>query len=145
MLKKNFKLMKIQKGRLRQNLYNHEKLFIRYGNFGIKAKEAGRITPKQFESVRRFLVRKLGRTSIICFYLFPDFSLTKKPLEVRMGKGKGNISFWVARCSSGNILVDILTPITQETYENIQKVRKKFPVKTKNIVNFSDNNSLKSL
>ena len=130
---KNFnkKKKKVQKGRIRQNLYHKNNILLRYGNFGIKTKEAGRITPKQLEAVRRFLVRKLGRESIINFYLYPDFSLTKKPQEVRMGKGKGNVVLWVARCYKGVILIDILTIVTKETYQYIKKATKKLPVRTK--------------
>src|SRR6201989_3054773 len=125
------KKIKLQKGRIRHNLYNKNNFFIRYGNFGIKALEAGRITPKQYEAVRRYLVRQLSRDTILIFYLYPNFALTKKPQEVRMGKGKGNVILWVARCYRGVILVDILAPITKEIFLFLKKAKKKFPLKSK--------------
>jgi large subunit ribosomal protein L16 len=127
----NKKKQKMQKGRIRLNLYHKANFFLRYGNLGIKAKEAGRITPKQLESPRRYLVRKLGRETIINFYLYPDYSISKKPLEVRMGKGKGNIALWVARCYKGVILIDILTLLTKESFQIIKKAKNKLPVNTK--------------
>jgi large subunit ribosomal protein L16 len=73
----------------------------------------------------------MGRETIITFYLYPDFALSKKPLEIRMGKGKGNVVLWVARCYKGVILVDVLTNLNKESFQILKKAKNKLPVNTK--------------
>jgi large subunit ribosomal protein L16 len=125
---------KQHKGRIQNNKYNYFSFFLKYGVAGLKAKESGRITPKQLESVRRFLSRQMGRDGIIWFMVFPDVSITKKPREVRMGKGKGNIVVWIAKVYRGKILLEIVAPFLGNEFSLLKTVQKKFPINTKRIL-----------
>ena len=121
---------KQQKGRIRKARYNVNTFFVKQGLWGLKAKESGRITPKQLEAVRQSLVRLMGRSGFIWFSLYPDISITKKPQEVRMGKGKGGIITWVARITKGRVLVEIAAA-KLDLFLVLSKVKAKFPVKTR--------------
>ncbi|QJC34158.1 50S ribosomal protein L16 [Enterobacteriaceae endosymbiont of Donacia cinerea] len=80
---------------------------INFGTYGIKAINRGRITSKQIESARRAISHFIKRQGKIWIRIFPDKPITKKPLEVRMGKGKGNVEYWVALVQPGRILYEI--------------------------------------
>uniref|UniRef100_A0A1A9Z1G6 Large ribosomal subunit protein uL16m n=1 Tax=Glossina pallidipes TaxID=7398 RepID=A0A1A9Z1G6_GLOPL len=80
---------------------------INFGKFGLKAINRGRITSRQIESARRAMARSIKRQGKIWICIFPDKPITKKPLEVRMGKGKGNVEYWVALVQPGKILYEI--------------------------------------
>jgi large subunit ribosomal protein L16 len=125
---------KQHKGRIQTNKYNYYSFFLKYGIAGLKAKESGRLTPKQLESVRRFLSRQMGRDGIIWFMVFPDISITKKPREVRMGKGKGNIVVWVAKVYKGKIILEIVAPIIGSEFLLLKTAQKKLPINTKRIL-----------
>jgi large subunit ribosomal protein L16 len=116
--------------RNKPNLYRHNLLFLKHGIFGLKAKESGWFTPKQLEAARRFLSRRLGRYCHIIFAVYPDLSITKKPREVRMGKGKGNIFIWVARVHKGTMFLEIVSPITKQHHEWLRIVKYKMPVRS---------------
>jgi large subunit ribosomal protein L16 len=102
-----------------------------YGKYAIKVLEEKRITSKQIEAARRAIVRKMKRLGYLWIRVFPDTPVTSKPNENRMGKGKGAVSFWVAKVKSGQILYEI----SGISFENAQKVLKagatKLPVRTK--------------
>ncbi|BAC24696.1 rplP [Wigglesworthia glossinidia endosymbiont of Glossina brevipalpis] len=101
---KRTKFRKMQKGRNRGLSVNSE---INFGKFGLKAIQRGRLTSRQIESARRAMSRSIKRQGKIWIRVFPDKPITKKPLEVRMGKGKGNVEYWVALIQPGKILYEI--------------------------------------
>ena len=80
---------------------------LKFGTFGIQALEKGRITAKQIEAVRRAITGFMKRKGKVWIRIFPDFPISQKPSEVRMGKGKGNVSYWVANVKPGRILYEI--------------------------------------
>src|SRR5246127_2463755 len=78
-----------------------------FGQFGLKAMEPDRLTARQIEAARRALTRHMKRSGQVWIRVFPDVPVTKKPLEVRMGSGKGSVELWVARVKPGRILFEI--------------------------------------
>ena len=105
-----------------------------YGQYAIKVLEETRLTARQIEATRRIIVRKMKRLGFLWIRVFPDTPITAKPTENRMGKGKGAVSFWVAKVKKGQILYEI----SGISLENAKKVLKagsnKLPVKTKFIM-----------
>ena len=77
---------------------------IAFGEYALKATSRGRITARQIESARRAMTRHIKRGGKVWFRIFPDVPITKKPVEVRMGKGKGNVEYWVAKVQPGKVL-----------------------------------------
>ncbi|QJC36150.1 50S ribosomal protein L16 [Enterobacteriaceae endosymbiont of Donacia cincticornis] len=106
---KRTKFRKMQKGRNRGVI----NMNIHFGIYALKAIERGRITSKQIESARRAISHAMKRQGKIWIRIFPDKPITEKPLEVRMGKGKGNVEYWVALIQPGRILYEI-DGITEE-------------------------------
>jgi large subunit ribosomal protein L16 len=102
-----------------------------FGKYAIKVLEETRITSRQIEAARRIIIRKMKRLGFLWIRVFPDTPVTSKPTENRMGKGKGAVSFWVAKVKKGQILYEI----SGISLENAKKVLKagsnKLPVKTK--------------
>ncbi len=80
---------------------------VSFGEFGLKAVERGRITARQIEAARRAMTRHIKRGGKIWIRVFPDVPVSKKPLEVRMGKGKGNVEFWVCKIQPGRVLYEM--------------------------------------
>ncbi len=80
---------------------------VSFGDFGLKSIERGRLTARQIESARRTITRHVKRGGKIWIRIFPDKPITKKPLEVRMGKGKGSVEYWVAQVKPGTMLYEI--------------------------------------
>ncbi len=80
---------------------------VSFGEFGLKTLERGEITSRQIESARRAISRHVKRGGKIWIRIFPDTPITKKPLEVRMGKGKGRVEYWVAKVQPGKVLYEI--------------------------------------
>lgn len=103
---KKTKFRKLQKGAaLRGCASSDHKL--NFGTFGIKSLTSGRLCSSTIETLRRALSRKFKRTGKIWIRVFPHLSVTKKPAEVRMGKGKGSPAFWLAKIPAGQILFEI--------------------------------------
>ena len=102
---KRTRFRKQHKGRIHGKAYSGEK--VSFGSFGLKACEPERITARQIEAARRAITRYLKRAGKIWIRLFPDVPVSKKPTEVRMGKGKGNPELWVARVKPGRILFEV--------------------------------------
>lgn len=102
-----------------------------YGKYAIKVLKEARLTAKQIEATRRIIIRKMKRLGYLWIRVFPDTPVTAKPTENRMGKGKGALSFWVAKVKKGQILYEI----SGISLENAKKVLKagsnKLPVPTK--------------
>ena len=80
---------------------------VSFGEFGLKAISRGRITARQIESARRAMTRHIKRGGKVWIRIFPDVPITKKPLEVRQGKGKGNVEYWVAKIQPGKMLYEM--------------------------------------
>ena len=93
------------KGRNRGLALNGNK--VSFGDFGLKAVGRGRLTARQIEAARRAMTRHVKRSGKIWIRIFPDVPVTKKPLEVRQGKGKGNVEYWVAKIQPGKMLYEM--------------------------------------
>lgn len=102
---KRTKFRKQQKGRNHGLAHRGNK--ISFGKFGVKATTRGHITSRQIESARRTISRHSKRGGKLWIRIFPDKPITKKPLEVRQGKGKGNVEYWVAVIKPGQVLFEI--------------------------------------
>jgi large subunit ribosomal protein L16 len=102
---KRTKFRKQQKGRNRGKANVGNK--VSFGDFGLKATTRGRLTARQIEAARRAITRHVKRGANIWIRVFPDKPITKKPLEVRQGKGKGNVEYWVAQVQPGRMLYEI--------------------------------------
>ena len=102
---KRTKFRKMQKGRNRG--LAHRGSSVSFGEYGLKSTERGRLTARQIEAGRRAMTRRVKRGGQIWIRVFPDKPITKKPLEVRQGKGKGNVEYWVAQIQPGRIMFEI--------------------------------------
>ena len=102
---KRTKFRKVQKGRNRGLAQTGNR--VSFGEFGLKATGRGRITSRQIEAARRTITRHVKRGGKLWIRVFPDKPITKKPLEVRQGKGKGNVEYWVAQIQPGSVLYEI--------------------------------------
>jgi len=102
---KRTKFRKVQKGRNRGIATCGDK--VSFGTFGLKATSRGRITARQIEAARRAMTRHIKRQGKIWIRIFPDKPITEKPLEVRMGKGKGSVEYWVAPVQPGRVLYEM--------------------------------------
>lgn len=80
---------------------------VHFGEYGLKSVERGRITARQLEAARRAITRHVKRGGKLYIQIFPDKPITKKPLEVRQGKGKGNVEYWVAEVKPGRVMFEI--------------------------------------
>ena len=78
-----------------------------FGQFGLKSQEPERVTARQIEAARRAITREMKRAGRVWIRVFPDLPVSKKPVEVRLGKGKGSVEFWAARVKPGRILFEI--------------------------------------
>ncbi len=103
---------------------------ISFGEFGMKAIDRGRITARQIEASRRAITRHVKRNAKIWIRLFPDKPITKKPLEVRQGKGKGNVEYWVALVQPGRVMYEIQGVSEAVAREAFRLGAAKLPVKT---------------
>ena len=126
---KRTKYRKAHKGRIhgtatRCNLLN-------YGAFGLKAMEPERIISKQIEAARVALTRHMKRTGKVWTRVFPNIPVSKKPTEVRMGKGKGSPEFWVCRVKPGRILFEVDGVTESVAKVALYKASAKLPIKTK--------------
>lgn len=105
LLPKRTKFRKVQTGRNRGLAIRGSK--VSFGEYALKATGRGRMTSRQIEAGRRALTRKVKRGGKIWIRVFPDKPITSKPLEVRMGKGKGNVEYWVCQIQPGRVLYEI--------------------------------------
>ncbi len=102
-----------------------------FGQFGLKAMEPERLTARQIEAARRALTRHMKRAGQVWIRVYPDVPVSKKPLEVRMGSGKGNVELWVARVKPGRILFEIDGIPVQLAKEALTLAAAKLPIKTR--------------
>lgn len=103
---------------------------VSFGEFGLRSTELGRITSRQIEAARRAMTRHVRRGGKIWIRLFPDKPISKKPLEVRQGKGKGNVEYWVALVQPGRMMFEIAGIPEELAREALQRAAAKLPVKT---------------
>ena len=107
---------------------------ISFGSFALKAMDSHWITDRQIEAARQALTRQMKREGNVWIRIFPDKPITKKPAEVRMGKGKGNLEFWAAVVQPGRIIFEIDGVSEQIARESLALAAGKLPIKTKFIV-----------
>lgn len=129
---KRVKFRKKQKGRVKGMAQRGHT--IAFGSFGIKALEPGWITSRQIEASRIAVTRAMKRQGQVWIRIFPDKPVTKKPAEVRMGKGKGAPEYWVATVKPGTILFESGGVDLALAKESMRLAQQKLPVKTKFIV-----------
>jgi len=129
---KKTKYAKHRKGRLPKLEFRSNKL--RFGIFGLKALESGSISAKQIEAARQAITRKIKRNGRVWIRIFPDLPVTSKPIESRMGKGKGGVDHWVARIGGGTILFEIDGVSEKLAMAAFQTGAAKLPIKTTIII-----------
>ena len=129
---KRTKFRKAQKGRVKGVAQRGHT--IAFGTFGIKALEPGWITSRQIEAARIAMTRAMKREGQVWIRIFPDKPVTKKPAEVRMGKGKGAPEYWVATVRPGTILFEATGVSIELAQEALRLAAQKLPIKTKFVV-----------
>lgn len=125
---KNRKFRKDFKGRNRGIATRGNK--VSFGEFGLKSTGFARITARQIEAARRAIARHVKRGGKIVIRIFPDKPISKKPLEVRQGKGKGNVEYWAALVQPGRVMFEIEGVPEELAREAFQRASAKLPVKT---------------
>jgi len=125
---KKTKFRKMHKGRNRGLATSGDK--VSFGEFGLKAVSRGRITARQIEAARRAMTRYVKRGGKIWIRVFPDKPVTTKPLEVRMGSGKGNVEYWVALTQPGRVLYEMEGVEEDIAREAFRLAAAKLPVRT---------------
>ena len=129
---KRTKYRKQQKGRNTGNAQRGATLS--FGTFGLKATQRGQLTSRQIEAARRAMTRHVKRGAKIWIRVFPDKPITKKPLEVRMGKGKGAPEYFVAVVKPGRIMFEVAGVSIDIAKEALRLAAQKLPVKTKFVI-----------
>ncbi len=125
---KRTKFRKQHKGRNRGIATSGNK--VSFGEYGLKATTRGRITARQIEAARRAINRHIKRGGKVWIRIFPDKPITEKPLEVRMGSGKGNVEYWVAKVQPGSVLYEMEGVPESVAREAFRLAAAKLPVKT---------------
>ena len=126
---KRTKFRKAHKGRIKGNAKGGAS--INFGSFGLKTMDAERITSRQIEAARRAITRHMKRAGRVWIRIFPDVPVSKKPVEVRMGKGKGSPEFWVAKVKPGRIMFEIDGVPADVAKVSLELGAAKLPVKCK--------------
>jgi large subunit ribosomal protein L16 len=125
---KKIKYTKIKKGKLLKFEYKSNTL--KFGTIGLKAAESGTINARQIEAARQAIVRKIQRKGKIWIRIFPSVPITKKPIEVRMGKGKGAVNYWAAKIKKGTVLFEVCGVATLKSIPAFKTGASKLPIKT---------------
>jgi large subunit ribosomal protein L16 len=133
---KRTKFRKAHKGRIRGVATSGNAL--NFGQFGLKAMEPDRVTARQIEAARRALTRHMKRAGRVWIRVFPDVPVSKKPLEVRMGSGKGAPELWVVRVKPGRILFELDGVPMQIAKEALALAAAKLPIKTRFVERVAD-------
>ena len=126
---KKTKFRKAHKGRIHGNAKGGYSLA--FGSYGLKALSPNRITARQIEAARRAMTRHIRRQGKVWIRIFPDIPVSKKPLEVRQGKGKGSPEFWAVRVKPGRIMFEMEGVPQELAREALSLAAEKLPVKTK--------------
>ncbi|MBR9978557.1 MAG: 50S ribosomal protein L16 [Bacteroidetes bacterium] len=129
LMPKRVKFRKQQRGRMRGKAYRGSA--VSFGSYGLKAQEPGWITSRQIEAARVALNRRMKRDGKVWIRIFPDKPVSKKPLETRMGKGKGAPEFWVAVIKPGRVLFEVDGVSKELAYEALKLASYKLPIKMK--------------
>lgn len=126
---KRTKFRKAHKGRIKGVAKGGTSL--NFGSYGLKAVEAERVTARQIEAARRAMTRQMKRAGRVWIRIFPDVPVSKKPTEVRMGKGKGSVEYWAARVKPGRIMFEIDGVDDATAREALTLASAKLPIKTR--------------
>ncbi|MGO9485748.1 MAG: 50S ribosomal protein L16 [Rhodomicrobium sp.] len=126
---KKTKFRKAFKGRMNGNAKGGTSL--NFGSFGLKAMEPERVTARQIEAARRAITRQMKRAGRVWIRVFPDLPVSKKPTEVRMGKGKGSPEFWAARVKPGKIMFEVDGVGEDTAREALRLGAAKLPIRTR--------------
>ena len=126
---KRTKFRKAHKGRIKGTAKGGTTL--NFGSYGLKAIEPERITARQIEAARRAMTRQMKRAGRVWIRIFPDVPVSKKPTEVRMGKGKGSPEYWAARVKPGRIMFEIDGVDDETAREALSLAAAKLPIKTR--------------
>lgn len=129
LMPKRTKYRKMMKGRIKGLAQRGAS--VTFGDFAIKALEPGRITSRQIEASRVAMTRNMKRVGKVWIRIFPDKPVTKKPAEVRMGKGKGAPEFWVAVVKPGRIMFEVGGVSPQIARESLRLAQQKLPIRTR--------------
>ena len=130
------KFRKAHKGRIKGVASSGVELA--FGHYGLKAVEPERVTARQIEAARRALTRHMKRAGQVWIRVYPDVPVSKKPLEVRMGSGKGAPELWVVRVKPGRILFEIDGVSTEVAKESLALAAAKLPIKTRFVERISE-------
>jgi len=125
---KRTKFRKMFKGKNRGLAQNGNR--VSFGEYGLKAAERGRVSARQIEAARRAMTRAIKRGGKIWIRIFPDVPISNKPLEVRMGKGKGNVDHWVSKIQPGAVLYEMEGVSEDLAREAFKLAAAKLPIKT---------------
>ena len=125
---KRTKFRKMFKGKNRGLAQNGNR--VSFGEYGLKAAERGRVSARQIEAARRAMTRAIKRGGKIWIRVFPDVPISNKPLEVRMGKGKGNVDHWVSKIQPGAVLYEMEGVSEDLAREAFKLAAAKLPIKT---------------
>jgi large subunit ribosomal protein L16 len=125
---KRTKFRKMMKGRNRGLAHRGSK--VSFGEYGLKAVSRGRLSARQIEAARRAMTRHIKRGGKIWIRVFPDKPITGKPLEVRQGKGKGNVEYWVAQIKPGKVLYELQGVTEELAREAFALAAAKIPIAT---------------
>jgi large subunit ribosomal protein L16 len=123
------KFRKQRKGRVKGKATSGANL--NFGAFGLKATEAGRLTARQIEAARRAMTRNMKRTGRVWIRIFPDVPVSTKPLEVRMGNGKGAPEYWMCRVKPGRVMFEIDGVSREVAQESFLLAAAKLPISTR--------------
>ena len=126
---KNLKYRKAHKGRIHGKAKGGSAL--NFGSFGLKAMQPERVTARQIEAARRAMTRHMKRAGRVWIRVFPDVPVSKKPAEVRQGKGKGSVEFWACRVKPGRILFEVDGVSAEVARRAFELAAAKLPIKTK--------------
>ncbi len=130
LMPKRVKWRKQMRGRMKGLAYRGS--MVAFGDWGLQALEPGQITARQIEAARRAIVRAMKRRGKFWIRIFPDKPVTKKPAETRMGKGKGNVEYWVAVVRPGRIMFEVGGGLPEEvSKEALRLAQYKLGIKTK--------------
>ena len=126
---KKTKFKKAFKGKLKNKTFRGNKLI--FGNYALKSLNLAKLTSKQIEAGRKVIMKKMKRLGFLWVRVFPDIPITKKPNEVRMGKGKGAVSHWVAKIQKGQIIYEIGSLTEKNSLNALKAGAQKLPVMTR--------------
>lgn len=125
---KKSKFKKVKKGKM--GFLNFKSNKLKFGTIGLKSAESGTISARQIEAARQSIMRKINRKGKLWIRIFPSTPITRKPTEVRMGKGKGSVSFWASKVSGGSIIFELCGVSKNTAISAFRTGGAKLPVKT---------------